>query len=147
MSGFRRILFASDFSPASRPAFTKALELARVLKAELVVTHAVAPTVPAEGMHVTAVDWDAFEKAVREAAQVELDRLARTARKARVRVATMLTRGYAADEIVRTAKARKANLIVMGTHGRTGLSRLVMGSVATRVMIGASCPVMTVRAR
>lgn len=147
MSGFRRILFASDFSPASRPAFTKALELARVLKAELVVAHAVAPIVPVEGMYVTAVDWDALEKAVREAAQVELDRLARTARKTRVRVVTVLTRGYAADEILRTAKARKANLIVMGTHGRTGLSRLVMGSVATRVMIGASCPVLTVRAR
>jgi nucleotide-binding universal stress UspA family protein len=147
MRGFRRILFASDFSPASHPAFTKALELARLLKADLVVTHAVAPIVPVDGMYTTAVDWDALEKEAREAAQLELDRLARAARKARVRVATVLRRGYAADEIVRTAKGRKANLIVMGTHGRTGLSRLVMGSVATRVMIGAPCPVMTVRAR
>ena len=147
MSGFRRILVASDFSPASRPAFTKALDLARALKAELVVTHAIVPIVPVHGMYATAVDWDALKKAAREAAQIELERLADAARKAHVRVATVLTRGYAADEIVRTAKARKANLIVMGTHGRTGLSRLVMGSVATRVMMGASCPVMTVRAR
>jgi nucleotide-binding universal stress UspA family protein len=147
MSGFRRILFASDFSPASQPAFTKALVLARMLKAELVLAHAVVPMAPIEGMYVMAVDWDALEKEAREAAKVELDRLARTARKARVRVVTVVTRGYAAEEIIRTAKARKASLIVMGTHGRSGLSRLVMGSVATRVMIGASCPVMTVRAR
>jgi nucleotide-binding universal stress UspA family protein len=146
MSGFRRVLVASDFSPASRAAFKKAVELARALRAELVVTHALVPIVPVTGLY-NRVDWAAVEKAAGDAAQVELERLASAVRKARVRVATVLTRGYAADAIVRTAKARKADLIVMGTHGRTGLSRLVMGSVATRVMTGASCPVMTVRAR
>jgi nucleotide-binding universal stress UspA family protein len=82
-----------------------------------------------------------------ELARAELDRLAKGARKARVRVRTVLTRGFAAEQIVRTAKARKAGLVVMGTHGRTGFSRLVMGSVAMRVVATAPCPVMTVRAR
>jgi nucleotide-binding universal stress UspA family protein len=145
MSGFRRILFASDFSPASRPAFAKALDLARALKAELVLTHVIVPVIPVGGPY-TARDWDALEKAVKEAAETELVRLAGAARQVKVRVVTVLARGYAADEIVRTAKARRANLIVMGTHGRGGLSRLVMGSAATRVVNGASCPVMTVRA-
>lgn len=148
MSGIRRILLASDFSRASQPAFAKAVELARALKADLLITHAVAPIVPVDGaMYVGAVDWDAVEKESRAAAQIELDRLATAARRRRIRVATVLTRGYAADEIVRTAKRRKASLVVMGTHGRTGLSRLVMGSVATRVIAGAPCPVMTVRSR
>jgi nucleotide-binding universal stress UspA family protein len=148
MSRIRRILMASDFSRASQPAFVKAVELARALKADLIVSHAVAPIVPVNGaMYVGAVDWDAVEKETRVAAQIELERLATAARKRRIRVATVLTRGYAADEIVRTARTRKASLVVMGTHGRTGLSRLVMGSVATRVIAGAPCPVMTVRSR
>jgi hypothetical protein len=62
--------------------------------------HTVAPIVPVDGLYSTAVDRDALEKAAREAAQVELDRLARAARKARVRVATVLRRGYAADDPV-----------------------------------------------
>lgn len=147
MSRIRRILFASDFSPASRLAFATALELARALKAELLLTHALAPIVPVDGLFTPYVDWDLFDKASREAAQTELDRLARAASKRGVRATTLVTKGYAADQIVRTARTRKAHLIVMGVHGRTGLSRLVMGSVATRVMIGASCPVMTVRAK
>ena len=148
MSGFRRILFASDFSPASRPAFATALELARAVKAELIVTHAVAPiVVPDNTMYAAAVDWNAVDKAAMESAQIELDRLARAARKARVRVRAVMARGSAAEAIVRTAKSRRANAIVMGTHGRTGLSRIVMGSVATRVIATASCPVMTVRAK
>ena len=148
MSGFRRVLFASDFSPASRLAFAKALELARTLKVELIVAHVVAPfVVPDNAMYVTAVDWDSVEKASTEWVQMELDRLARAARKTRVRVTTALGRGYAAEGIVRMAKARRASVIVMGTHGRTGFSRLVMGSVATRVIATAACPVLTVRAK
>jgi len=123
------------------------VELARALKAEVPLIHVVAPIVLAEGMYTPHADWDVLENATREAARTDLDRLARAVRKRGVRATTLLTRGHAADQIVRTAKARKARLIVMGTHGRTGLSRLAMGSVATRVMIGASCPVMTVRAR
>jgi nucleotide-binding universal stress UspA family protein len=79
--------------------------------------------------------------------ETELARLARAARKVHVRVVTELRRGYAADEIVRAAKALNADLIVMGTHGRSGLSRLVMGSAAARVVNGAPCPVVTVRVR
>jgi nucleotide-binding universal stress UspA family protein len=55
--------------------------------------------------------------------------------------------GTAADAIVRTARAKRANVIVMGTHGRSGLARLFMGSVAERVVGTAPCPVLTVRAK
>jgi nucleotide-binding universal stress UspA family protein len=147
MSPIRRIVFASDFSPASRPALASAIELARALKAEILLTHAVVPIVPADGMYAAYVDWGTLEKATREAAQMQIDRLAARVRQRGVRVSSSLTLGNAADEIVRIAKARKAGLIVMGTHGRSGLSRFVMGSVAMRVMSGASCPVVTVRAK
>lgn len=147
MSPIRRIVFASDFSAASRPALASAIELARALKAEILLTHAVVPIVPADGMYAAYVDWGTLEKATREAAQTQIDRLAARVRQRGIRVSTSLTLGNAADEIVRIAKARKAGLIVMGTHGRSGLSRFVMGSVAMRVMSSASCPVVTVRAK
>ena len=147
MKRIHRILFASDFSAASRPAFAKALDMARALRAELILTHAFSMVVPVTGMYMTAVTWDAIEGEARVAAQKQLDRLHRAAGKAGVRAATVVVEGLAADQIVRVAKARRADLIVMGTHGRTGLSKMVMGSVATRVSASAPCPVMIVRGR
>jgi universal stress protein A len=143
----RKILFASDFSPASRPAFTKALELAQALKAALVVVHSVAPVVPAEALYAPIADWDALTRAIRHATQAALDRLATAARRRGLRVETVVANGYAAEEILRLARARRVYAIVMGTHGRTGVSRLLVGSVATRVMAAASCAVVTVRHR
>lgn len=147
MSRIRRILFASDFSSASRSAFAKAVPLARDLRADLLITHAYAMVLPVDGMYMTAATWDVVDQSGRAAAQRELDRLQRAAGKAGVRTTTLLTDGVAADQIVRVAKARRAGLIVMGTHGRTGLTKIMMGSVATRVIATAPCPVMTVRAR
>jgi nucleotide-binding universal stress UspA family protein len=147
MSPIRRILFASDFSRGSRPALASAVELARALKAEILLIHTLVPIVPEDGMYATYVDWGSLERATREAAETQIDRLATMVRKRGIGVTTLLASGNAADQIVRTAKAKKAGLIVMGTHGRTGLSRLVMGSVAMRVMSSASCPVVTVRAK
>ena len=59
----------------------------------------------------------------------------------------ILYQGVAADAIARAARAKRAKLIVMGTHGRTGLTRLLMGSVAERVVGTAPCPVLTVRGK
>jgi universal stress protein A len=141
----RRILFASDFSPASRPALAKAMELTRALKAELIIVHSVAPVVPAEALYEPIADWDALAKSIQHSTQAELDRLATLARRRGLRVQTVIAHGYAAEEILRVARARKVYAIVMGTHGRTGISRLLVGSVATRVMMSATCPVVTVR--
>lgn len=147
MSRIRRIVCASDFSPASRPALTAAEELARALKAELVIMHALVPIVTVAGVYPPYVGLDALERASRARARAELDRAAAAARKRGIRATALLAKGFAADQIVRVARSKKAGLIVMGTHGRTGLSRIVMGSVAMRVTSGAPCPVMTVRAR
>ena len=145
MAANRKVLFASDFSPASRPAFAKALELTLALKAQLLIVHTVAPVVPAEALYAPIGDWDALARTIQQATQAELDRLAAQARRRGLRVQTVIANGYAAEEILRVARARRVYAIVMGTHGRTGVSRLLVGSVATRVMMAAPCPVMTVR--
>jgi nucleotide-binding universal stress UspA family protein len=143
----RKILFASDLSAASRPAFAVAMDLARAVKAELLIVHSVAPVVPAEALYAPIADWDALTREIKGATQGALDELAAQARRRRLRVQTAITSGYAAEEILRLARTRRVYAIVMGTHGRSGLSRLLAGSVATRVVAQAPCPVVTVRRR
>jgi universal stress protein A len=68
------------------------------------------------------------------------------AKRERVRAQAIFAEGLPADEILRAARRARADLIVMGTHGRTGVSRVFMGSVAERVVRESRCPVLTVRA-
>jgi len=75
-------------------------------------------------------------------ARRQLERLARSARGARVRVSTLVAEGPAAAAIVNVAKTKRANLVVLGTHGRTGVQRFLIGSVAERVVRTAPCPVL-----
>ncbi len=82
------------------------------------------------------VDRDALENIRRRAEGPDL----------KYPVDTLLRRGFAPEAIMETAEERDADLIVMGTHGRTGLSRLLMGSVAENVLPRASCPVLIVKA-
>jgi nucleotide-binding universal stress UspA family protein len=143
-----RILHGTDFSPASRAAFTKAVEWARRDHAELLILHVLSPPAPlVADAYVTPQVWDTLLRSQRASAQRRLDTLIAKARRARVRARGLLAEGVAADRIVRTARGRRASLIVVGTHGRTGAARFFLGSVAGRVVATAHCPVLTVRGR
>jgi nucleotide-binding universal stress UspA family protein len=91
--------------------------------------------------------WDTLLRSQRDSAQRRLDSLVDKARRARVKARGLLVEGVPADGIVRTARARGARMIVMGTHGRSGAARFFLGSVASRVVAAAHCPVLTVRGR
>jgi universal stress protein A len=148
MKQIRRILHASDFSPASRPAFRKAVDIARSTRARLLIVHAVTPIVPplmGEGVYVAPGTWNAMQREARHASQQQMDKLMKEAKKAGVAVEGLVVDGVPADQIVRLARRRRADMIVIGTHGRTGFSRLLLGSVAARVVATATCPVLTVR--
>lgn len=149
MSQFRRILHASDFSPASRPAFRRALDLARANRARLTLVHVYSTYIPmmGEGYVGSAQVYDKMIADIRTDAQRRLDRLVTQARKNGVRAKGLLLDGIPHDRIVRAARSTRADLIVLGTHGRTGLGRLFLGSVAARVVTLAPCPVLTVRAK
>ena len=148
MSQFRRILYASDFSAASRPAFRRALGLARANRATLTVAHVYSAIVPlmGEGVAIAQV-YDRWVAEVRRDAERRLQRLVAKARKSGVRVKGLLLEGVPHDRILRAARSTRADLIVLGTHGRTGLGRVILGSVAARVVAAARCPVLTVRAK
>ena len=148
MSQFRRILHASDFSPASRPAFRRALDLARANRARLTIVHVYSTIVPLMGEgYVTAQVYDRWLADARADAQRRLRRLLAQAKKSAVRAKGLLLEGIPHDRIVRAARSTRADLVVLGTHGRTGLGRVFLGSVAARVVTLAPCPVLTVRAK
>jgi nucleotide-binding universal stress UspA family protein len=148
MSQFRRILHASDFSPASRPAFRRALGLARANRASLTIVHVYSIIIPMMGEgYATPQVYDKWMADVRADAQRRLARLVAQARKSGVRAKGLVLEGIPHDRIVRAARSTRADLIVLGTHGRTGLGRVFLGSVAARVVTLARCPVLTVRAR
>ncbi len=91
--------------------------------------------------------WEELEASTRAAGQKGLKALLARARKAGVRVRGVLLEGIPHEQIVRAAKRRRADVLVMGTHGRTGLARFFLGSVTARVVATSTCPVLTVRGR
>ena len=146
----RPIMHASDFSTASRPAFRKAIELAKSKRTRLLIVHALTPVIPplmGEGVYVPPSTWRDVDKSARRAAQRQIARLVEEARRAGVRAEGLIVDGTPADRIVRVARARHVDLLVLGTHGRTGFSRLFLGSVAARIVATATCPVLTVHGR
>jgi nucleotide-binding universal stress UspA family protein len=144
----RRILHPSDFSTASRAALRKAIETAKSSRAELLIAHVMSPVVPVPGDgYVSPQLYDQLASSSRVWAQRRLDAVVAQAKKARVRAKGFLLEGAPSEEIVRFARARRVELIVIGTHGRKGLAKLFVGSVAERVVAAAPCPVLTVRGK
>ena len=146
MARIRRILYPSDFSPASRRAFTTAVAMASSNGAALTILHVIVPIVPLlPEQAFDSATWQRVDRLVRRRGHEQLTRLAARARKAGVRASTLLMEGDPSQHIVRASRSTKADLVVMGTHGRKGFSRFFLGSGAERVVATARCPVVTVR--
>lgn len=132
----KKILFPTDFSEASEAAFQHAVALAQETGARLIIVHVEEPPLPyGESLATLPASVD----------QELQKRLMSIQPSEDVPCEHRLLIGDPASEIVRLAEAEKVDLIVMGTHGRTGLSRLIMGSVAEAVVRRASCPVYTIK--
>lgn len=142
----RKIVVATDFSAASRRAFAAALDLARRDGARLVVLHVMMPPSPFAGDDLPG-SWLDLEARARRDAERRLAAAVSQAERSGIATAGTLVKGVPAEVIVRVARREGADLIVIGTHGRSGLGRLFMGSVAARVLGTATCPVLTVRGR
>jgi nucleotide-binding universal stress UspA family protein len=146
--GRRRIVHATDFSPASAAAFQAAVAWARRRRAGLTLLHVLTPpAVVVEDSYLSAAAWRRLEADAERAARRRLDALAARARRAGVRASTLVLRGIPFEVIPRAAGRLRAELVVIGTRGRTGLGRLVLGSVAERVVGRSRPPVLTVPRR
>src|SRR5262249_16819051 len=141
MRTVQTILHPSDFSERSQHAFRYACLLARNLGARLIVLHVVPP--PAVAVAAELVAYTPPSANYRQEVWDKLHNL--RAEESKVQVEHVLEEGDPAWVILHLAATTPCDLIVMGTHGRTGLSRLLMGSVAEEVVRKASCPVLTLK--
>ncbi len=143
MSPFRHVLVATDFSECSKVALDTAIELARRYSAALTLVHVFAiPVYPYMDVVPMAVD---IETPAREAATEELRKALAAARtQLPTAVAVLKQAGAVWEQILAAAREVGADLIVLGTHGRTGVSHALIGSVAERVVRNSPVPVLTV---
>ena len=142
---FYRIVVPTDFSPNAEPAWALAQRLATALESEVVLTHVLVEAPFWSEGPFTSEQMRSMFAANRQWAIDKLDEMARAARASGLRARTALRTGKPHDEIVLLATDEQADLIVIGTHGRGGLNRAFLGSVADRVVRLAPCPVLTVR--
>ncbi|MFZ5876714.1 MAG: universal stress protein [Nitrospirota bacterium] len=140
---FSLLVVPTDFSAGSSAAAEYALWLAGKTGARILYLHVMEPTAYSVDFALTRPDLSAE---VRERAGEALRQLVEEARSRGVSAEQALAVGSPFAEIQQTAVDRKADLIVMGTHGRTGLAHVMLGSTAERVVRLATCPVLTVKA-
>lgn len=149
MIAIKTILLPTDGSECSRKAMAYALSFAKQYGARVVALHVIDQrwedqtrvTFAELGQDLT----QKIRKGYEEEARRILHEAADAARKAGVPVETRTLTGIPFEEIVRLGEELSVDLIIMGTHGRTGMSHLLLGSVAERVVRKAPCPVLTVR--
>lgn len=147
MLPFGRILCPIDFSEPSYEALKAANEVALHFSAELQVVHVVAPIpVVVDYAYERRFDWPAYQKELEASARAKLNQTVAERVSSKLKVLPAVVSGNAADQIIRAAERDKADLVVIATHGLTGLRHLVFGSVAERVVRHAPCPVLTIRA-
>lgn len=140
-----RIVCAVDFSENSEYALRYAIGLARIFNAELRLVHVVElpflPSYSLAGVPDLSLPVEAVEQGARERMQEALEACREAFPQAEGEVRT----GAAFVEVIAYARQVEADLIVVGTHGRTGLSHMLMGSVAEKIIRKAPCPVLSVK--
>lgn len=147
---YRKILVPIDGSRTSTRGLEEAIRLAKGRNATLVILHAVDEAVVAYGGDIVPVYINELLESMREGGKRILAKAVAKARGRGVKVKSLLVEkfvGPVADIIVSHAKKQRADLIVIGTHGRRGVTRLVMGSDAEGVVRKSPVPVLLVRSR
>jgi universal stress protein A len=142
---FHRVLVPTDFSTCSEEAWRLARGVAKMSGGELILSHVLTETpLYGEGLFNMTTVRDVYE-AARKWAEGTLEEWVAKARAEGLSARAVLRTGTAYAEIVNLARDERAGLIVIGTHGRGGVDRALLGSVADRVVRLAPCPVLTVR--
>jgi nucleotide-binding universal stress UspA family protein len=143
----RSILFPTDFSDCGNYALSYATSLARTFGASIICLHVIEPLVPSvgySGMTEPLPIADITDQ-LEDSAERELPRIADCEECAGLEIEEVIVYGDAAPEIARVARERKVDLIVISSHGRTGIGRILFGSTAEAVVRHASCPVLVVK--
>ena len=142
MKNFHKILVATDLTPGSRQVFDEAIDLAKGDGSELLIAYAYTPpeVVEAAGKK----DYEKWDASLRSTAEGKLRELVNDARKEGVTATPLVLTGVPYEAISQAARDKKADLLILGAHARKGAPRFFLGSVASRVIPTAPCPVLTV---
>jgi universal stress protein A len=140
----KKILVATDFSDTSAQALKSAVEIATACKASILLLHILHDPADAPGFYAAKKAGKKVLRNMEQAAEQMMEDFVELQLAPFEKFDTLVVPGLPAEQIVRLAKKEKVDLISIGTHGRSGLVRLMLGSVADRVIRTAPCPVLTV---
>ncbi len=143
----RSILLPTDFSECANYALSFATSLARQAGAGIICVHVIEPIVPTVGYTgiTEPLPIADISEQLEDSAERELPKISECDECEGIEVEEVIVHGDAASEIVRVAGERKVDLIVISSHGRTGLGRILFGSTAESVVRHAPCPVLVVK--
>lgn len=145
---FKNILLPTDGSPLSRKAATKGIAMAKSVGARVTVLFAAPPATPIiyrDSFPVSYATPDEHREMIRKVAAKHMGYVERAAqRKGVSSEAILVTSDYPEDEILKVAKKKRCDLIVMGTHGQSKLRTVVVGSVTQKVLAGSEIPVLVI---
>ena len=143
----KKILVAVDFSECSVAALNLAITIAKQFESSLLVLHVIHDPVDSPGFYAAKKAGKKVFRNMEESAQEMMEDFASKHLKKFKNYDTFVLPGLPAAQIINFAQKKKVDLVTMGTHGRGGLDRLMLGSVADKVIRGAGCPVLIVRER
>ncbi|NOY39037.1 MAG: universal stress protein [Nitrospirae bacterium] len=143
----KKILFPTDFMEGTAQAIPYAVDLAKKYGARLYIIHVIHEVTRATGLYVPHIAVDELYKSMEVEAEKEITRVYLEELRGFEDVEYRVLKGIPYEEIINFAETNAMDMIVMGTHGRKGLDRLFFGSTAEKVVKGAHCPVLTVRAK
>ena len=145
MKDFKSILFATDFSESSDHAFEYAFTVAKRFDARLLVLHVINELVDLRGFYVPHISIDKLEEEMAESAGKMMDKFIKVHSQGYEQIEPIVVAGIPYDEILKKGEEESVDMIVLGTHGRTGLDHVLFGSTAEKVVRKSKVPVMTIR--
>ncbi|MEC9491378.1 universal stress protein [Flexistipes sp.] len=146
MGFIKKILFPTDFSSTSECAMKYALEFAKRFDAELEILHVLFDESQVVAFYLPQVTFQNLDKELEEAARKQFDEfINKFPELSETKHTTKILKGTPFLEIINEARDTDADVIIIGTHGRTGLEHVLFGSTAEKVVRKAPCPVFTVR--
>lgn len=141
----KKILFPTDFSEGSGTAIPILTEMVRKFGAKLYIVHVIYDIARTTGWYVPHMSMDEMYKDMETAAKKEIERVCVEELRGYKDIERIVLRGIPDEEVLKFVKEQGIDMIVMGTHGRKGLDRVLFGSTASKVVRSAICPVLTVR--
>ncbi|MDA8079127.1 MAG: universal stress protein [Nitrospiraceae bacterium] len=140
-----RILFATDFSEGSDHALPYAVDMARQYNSKLYLVHVIYDVAKTAGWYVPHVSIDEIYRDMERSARAELEKIYIDEMRGFKDIEHVVLKGIPYEEITRFAAEQQVDLIILGTHGRKGIDRMLFGSTAEQVVRTSPCPVLSVR--